>query len=98
MNEDHPFCEFFDSSIGEWDFQKLAEVLPAVEVRLVQNIPVGRANYGDKAFWPYSKGGSYTIKSAYHSHERANREETYSSKFKQPYWIVEISVEIKYDP
>ncbi|KAG5596257.1 hypothetical protein H5410_037489 [Solanum commersonii] len=50
---------------GEWDFDKLSDILPPQVVNQIVSSPIGDSNHSDYVIWIPSEDGHFTTKSAY---------------------------------
>lgn len=65
ISSDMKVCELMIQGTREWDIQRIQELFPEEESRLIQKVRVMSSESEDKYCWDYTKTGHYTVKSGY---------------------------------
>lgn len=65
ISSDMKVCELMIQGTREWDIQRIQELFPEEESRLIQKVRVMSSESEDNYCWDYTKTGHYTVKSGY---------------------------------
>lgn len=81
MTQHHPFQDqettvstIMHQNSRSWDVWKILDTFPRNQVAKIIATPILPAGEQDKLIWPFSKTGSYKVKSGYHI-EKVSRSE-----------------------